>query len=117
MLYRVFLHPSCPPGDTSHSIILIKLKSQARWPGEQLANDEEQRTSEVLKVAVTTVVVFLICCIPVTTNLVLVDLATEKFYSILYTLIYLSGSFLSVTNAKLLTDCELLWCTARLVQD
>ena len=25
-----FLHPSCPPGDTSHSIILIKLKSQAR---------------------------------------------------------------------------------------
>ena len=117
MLYRVFLHPSCPPGDTSHSIILIKLKSQARWPGEQLANDEEQRTSEVLKVAVTTVVVFLICWIPVTTNLVLVDLATEKFYSILYTLIYLSGSFLSVTNAKLLTDCELLWCSARLVQD
>ena len=62
------------------------------WPIDQVdssvANAEEQRTSEVLKIAVTTVVVFLICWIQVTINLVLVDLATEKFYSIL--LIYLS---------------------------
>ena len=62
------------------------------WPIDQVdssvANAEEQRTSEVLKIAVTTVVVFLICWIQVTINLVLADLATEKCYSIL--LIYLS---------------------------
>ena len=62
------------------------------WPIDQVdssvANAEEQRTSEVLKIAVTIVVVFLICWIQVTFNLVLVDLATEKFYSIL--LIHLS---------------------------
>ena len=55
-----------------YSIILIKLKKQVH-PGEQSVSAEEQRTRRfrnVLKMAVAIVVVFFICWIPFSINLV-----------------------------------------------
>ena len=67
-----------------YSIILIKLKKQAH-PGEQSANAEEQRTRRnrnVLKMAITIVVVFFICWIPWFSNAIIENFsAPDSFIS------------------------------------
>ena len=63
-----------------YSIILIKLKKQAH-PGEQSANAEEQRTRRnrnVFKMTVAIVVVFFICWIPLTINVLMFNLVPTK---------------------------------------
>ena len=63
-----------------YSIILIKLKKQVH-PGEQSANAEEQRTRRnrnVLKMTVAIVVVFFICWIPLTINVLMLHLVPTK---------------------------------------
>ena len=73
-----------------YSIILIKLKKQVH-PGEQSANAEEQRTRRnrnVLKMAITIVVVFFICWIPLISNAII-----DKNFSAPDSLIFSSCSF------------------------
>ena len=63
-----------------YSIILIKLRKQAH-PGEQSANAEEQRTRrnrKVLKMTVAIVVVFFICWMPLTINVLMLYVVPTK---------------------------------------
>ena len=72
-----------------YSIILIKLKKQVH-PGEQSANAEEQRTRRnrnVLKMAITIVVVFFICWIPLISNAIIENFSASD------SLIFSSCSF------------------------
>ena len=72
-----------------YSNILIKLKNQVH-PGEQSANAEQQRTRRnrnVLKMAITIVVVFFICWIPLISNAIIDNFSAPD------SLIFFSCSF------------------------
>ena len=87
-----------------YSIILIKLKKQAR-PGEQSANAEEQRARRnrnALKMATAIVVVFFICWIPLLSNGIIVGFSAPD------SLIFSSCSFylyFSVTLFMTYVNC------------
>ena len=89
-----------------YSIILIKLKKQAR-PGEKSANSEEQRARRnrnALKMATAIVVVFFICWIPLLSNGIIVGFSAPD------SLIFSSCSFdiySTVTSFMAFANCAI----------
>ena len=65
-----------------YSIIIIKLKTQ-KLPGEQLANTQQQRNRRnrnVLQLSIATVLVFVFCLLPFTTNLLIIQYRASSIH-------------------------------------
>ena len=65
-----------------YSIIIIKLKT-LKLPGEQLANTQQQRNRRkrnVLQLSIATVLVFVFCLLPFTTNLLIIQYRASSIH-------------------------------------